>query len=498
MKLTKSNLVLLVTVLVFTIQLHAGTSTGPTLVKAFPNLRFTQPLFLTHANDGSGRLFVVQQNGFIKVFENSPEVTTADDFLNIQSKITTNSEMGLLGLAFHPDFAENDSFYVNYTQGLGSLRKTVVARYTVLPGQPNQADASSERVLLEVRQPFSNHNGGMLAFGPDNYLYIGLGDGGSAGDPIQHGQNRATLLGSILRIDVDAASAGRQYGIPEDNPFAGNTDGFREEIFAWGFRNPWRFSFDFQTGQIWAGDVGQNRVEEIDLVEKGKNYGWRIMEGTECFNPNNPRAPLSSCDQTGLTLPVTEQVRSSGGASITGGYVYRGQARPELQGAYIYGDFETGDIRLLRYESGQVTVDSLLLETDFLISSFGVDEQDELYVVDYLGEIYKFEANPVTGVQDLNPATPNSFTLAQNYPNPFNPTTTIAYSLSSPGRVKLEIFNFLGQKIKTLVDGIRGAGEHQVQWRAENDLGEPVANGVYLYQLRTGNLVQTRKLIYLK
>ena len=233
MRTNKSISFIPLTILLFALPLFSAEHNGVILVKAFPNLSFNQPLFLTHSNDGSNRIFVVQQDGFIKVFENSPQVTMADTFLNIQNKITTDIEMGLLGLAFHPNFANNDSFYINYTVGSGSQRRTVVARYTVMPGQPNVADPNSERILLEVSQPFTNHNGGMLHFGPDDYLYIGLGDGGGSGDPLQHGQDRRTLLGSILRIDVDSSSNSMSYDIPSDNPFIGNTEGFREEIFAW-------------------------------------------------------------------------------------------------------------------------------------------------------------------------------------------------------------------------------------------------------------------------
>ncbi len=497
MRTNKSISFIPLTILLFALPLFSAEHNGVILVKAFPNLSFNQPLFLTHSNDGSNRIFVVQQDGFIKVFENSPQVTMADTFLNIQNKITTDIEMGLLGLAFHPNFANNDSFYINYTVGSGSQRRTVVARYTVMPGQPNVADPNSERILLEVSQPFTNHNGGMLHFGPDDYLYIGLGDGGGSGDPLQHGQDRRTLLGSILRIDVDSSSNSMSYDIPSDNPFIGNTEGFREEIFAWGLRNPWRFSIDFETDQFWAGDVGWRRVEEVDLIENGRNYGWRTMEGSECANPNNPSNPLPSCDQTGLTLPIIEHVRSSGRASITGGYIYRGQLRPELAGAYVYGDFETGEIWMLRYENNQVTTDSLLLNTNLFISSFGLDQQDELYILSYFGgEIYKFEAIPVTGIADPN--QPDFFQLAQNYPNPFNPTTTISYRLGKPSKVELTIYNTAGQKVTTLFNTNQQAGEYQVKWHGENNSGQRVASGVYFYKFQADDLIQIRKMILLR
>lgn len=296
---------------------------------AFPNLTFARPVDLQHAGDGSDRLFIVEQAGVIRVFANTSSVATADTFLNIQNRVNdSGNEEGLLGLAFHPNFATNGYFYVNYTAS--NPRRTVVARYRV-SANPNRADANSEFVLLTVNQPYENHNGGQLAFGPDGYLYIGMGDGGSGGDPQNNGQDRRGLLGDMLRIDVDNPAGGLNYGIPPDNPFVGNTSGYREEIYAYGFRNPWRFSFDFVTGWLWVGDVGQGSREEIDIVEKGLNYGWRIMEGKICYSPS------SGCDQTGLALPIWDYGRSSG-ASITGGYVYRGSRVAPLAGAYVYGD----------------------------------------------------------------------------------------------------------------------------------------------------------------
>ena len=496
MRTNKSASFILLTTLLFSLPLFSTENNDVILVKAFPNLSFNQPLFLTHSNDGCNRIFVVQQDGFIKVFENSPQVTKADTFLNIQNKITTASEMGLLGLAFHPDYANNDSFYINYTVDFGGSRRSVIARYTVMPGQPSRADPNSERILLEINQPASNHNGGMMQFGPDGYLYIGVGDGGGSGDPDDNSQDRKTLLGNILRIDVDSISDGLQYGIPPDNPFVGNTQDYREEIFAWGLRNPWRFSIDFETGEIWAGDVGQRRQEEIHLIEKGDNLGWNIMEGFECFNKNNFTNPLSSCDQNGLTLPIVDHGRNVA-RSITGGYIYRGAASPELSGAYVYGDFETGIIWMLRYENEQVTADSLLLNTNLFISSFGIDGQNELYILDYsAGEIYKFAPTPVTGIDDLN--QPELFQLAQNYPNPFNPTTTISYRLGKTSKVELTIYNTAGQKVTTLLDADQQAGDYKLKWHGKNNSGQRVASGIYFYKFQADDLIQTRKMILLR
>lgn len=350
------------------------------VIVAFPNLSFSNPVGLYSAEDGTDRLFVVEQEGVIRVFENNRNVSASDVFLNIRDIVLFGGEQGLLGLAFHPNFAQNGYFYVDHVAD--NPRRTVIARYSVSSSDPNQADRTTEFVLLEVDQPFTNHKGGQIAFRPDGYLYIALGDGGSGGDPLGNGQNRTTLLGKILRIDVDSSSQDLNYGIPPDNPFVGNTEGFREEIYAYGLRNPWRFSFDSVTGLLWVADVGQNRMEEIDIVEKGKNYGWNIMEGSLCYLPSE------GCNQTGLELPVWEYGHDLG-ISVTGGFVYHGSALPELRDAYIYGDYGSGRIWALQYKSGNQTVNKELVDSSLNIASFGIDEQNELYICDYNGKIYR-------------------------------------------------------------------------------------------------------------
>ena len=358
------------------------------VVVAFPNLSFDQPVGVYSAGDGSDRIFVVERKGVVHVFDNSENVTASTVFLDItDSVISEATEEGLLGLAFHPHFFDNGYFYVDYTAD--NPLRTVVARYSVLQGSSNQADKNSEQVLLEVLQPFSNHNGGQLAFGPDGYLYIALGDGGSAGDPQGNAQNRSSLLGKILRIDVDKTSGDLKYGIPSDNPFVGNTVGYREEIFAYGLRNPWRFSFDAATDWLWAADVGQNRVEEVDIIENGSNYGWNIMEGNLCYNPPQ------SCNQTGLQQPIWTYGRDQG-ISVTGGFVYRGSRLAELIGWYIYGDFGSGRIWALQYDGVNAAVNKELVKTDLSITSFGLDEQSELYVCDFKGKIYRLSSSDRT------------------------------------------------------------------------------------------------------
>ena len=351
------------------------------LEPAFPGLEFDRMVLLTYPDDESGRLFVVLQPGRIVVFENDPGVESAETFLDIRERVNdSGNEEGLLGLAFDPAFAENGYFYVNYTAS--GPRRTVVSRFSVSAGDPDRADADSELVFLEVPQPYRNHNGGHVAFGPDGMLYVGLGDGGSGGDPRGNGQDTSTLLGTILRVDVSALDETGGYAVPPDNPFAGGDGTARGEIWAYGLRNPWRFSFDRETGDLWAADVGQNRYEEIDLIRPGRNYGWNVMEGAHCYR-------RAGCDTRGLEFPVAEYGRD-GGCSVTGGYVYRGRRLPTLYGAYLYADFCSGKIWALRYDGAAVTEQMLIADTGLSISSFGEDASGEVYVLTFEGAVYGF------------------------------------------------------------------------------------------------------------
>ncbi|EEG79073.1 PQQ-dependent sugar dehydrogenase [Dethiobacter alkaliphilus] len=353
-----------------------------TVEEVFSGQEFDRPLDIQNAEDSSGRIFVVEQGGRIHSLSGEG-AAESQLFLDISDRVDDSSyEKGLLGLAFHPDFAENGLFYVNYTD----TTDTVIARFSIDEENPEAADPASEEQILTFDQPYNNHNGGQLAFGPDGYLYIATGDGGGAGDPQGHGQDRSTLHGNILRIDVDTEDEDEKYAIPPDNPYAGNTRGFREEIYAYGFRNPWRFSFDERTGNLWAADVGQDRVEEINLVEKGKNYGWNIMEGSLCFDP------ATDCDTFGLEMPVFEYHHPIG-RSITGGYVYRGERFGDLYGAYIYGDFVTGMIWALWYDENSYPINATLADTNLQITSFGLSEENELYLSDYNGKIYTITQN---------------------------------------------------------------------------------------------------------
>ena len=345
-----------------------------------------RPVAITHAGDT--RLFITEQRGTVQIFDGSSVLATP--FLDIRTIVrSTASEQGLLSVAFHPRYKENGFFYVNYTDLAGD---TVVARYSVSASNPNLANPQSAHVILQVDQPFANHNGGQLVFGPDGYLYIGMGDGGSGGDPQNNAQDRADLLGKLLRIDVDS---GERYGIPPTNPFV-NDPSARPEVWAYGLRNPWRFAFDRVSHDLWISDVGQGDWEEINFQPAtsigGENYGWRRMEGTHCFNPS------SNCNNGSLVLPVIEYGHTNGACSVTGGYVYRGSRYPRLAGWYLYGDFCNGVIwGGMRGTDGVVT-SRVLLDTNFSISTFGEDLNGELYVADYNGGRLLHIADPQPGV----------------------------------------------------------------------------------------------------
>jgi glucose/arabinose dehydrogenase len=363
----------------------APASTPVTVPASWPQISlskvaggFAQPVHVTHAGDGSGRIFVVEQAGRIRILDNGVVLPTP--FLDIASRLVCCGERGLLGVAFPPGFAAKGYFYVNYTRAPDGA--TVVARYRVPATNANVADPASEEEVLTIGQPFANHNGGQLAFGPDNTLYIGMGDGGGADDPQNNGQNPGTLLGKILRIDVESGAA--PYVVPPDNPFVG-VAGFRPEIWALGVRNPWRFSFDRGTGDLYIGDVGQGSYEEIDFQpagdRAGRNYGWNIMEGANCFNS-------ATCNTAGLSLPVFAYDHSLG-CSVTGGHVYRGPAFPSLQGIYLFGDLCSGRVWGLR-RNGAGWDKSLLADTALTITTFGEDEEGNVYVANYAnGDLLK-------------------------------------------------------------------------------------------------------------
>jgi glucose/arabinose dehydrogenase len=337
------------------------------------------PLDLADPGDGSGRLFIVEQGGTIRIWQ-AGEVMR-EPFLDLREMVDCCGERGLLGLAFHPNYAENGYFYVNYTYRVGTMLYTSISRFQV-SGDVNAADTGSELRLLSISQPYENHNGGGLAFGPDGYLYIGLGDGGSAGDPQGNAQALTTMLGKILRIDVDGGSP---YGIPADNPYVGR--GFLPEIWAYGLRNPFRFSFDRLTGDLYIGDVGQGAWEEIDFLSAGKpggvNFGWDTFEGSHPFEGQ----PSEGQE---YAFPVAEYGHDQGNA-VTGGVVYRGTNLPDWYGVYLYGDFSSGRVWGLLPHADSTWQNALLFDTPYLISSFGQDASGEVYLVDYSGSLLRLE-----------------------------------------------------------------------------------------------------------
>jgi glucose/arabinose dehydrogenase len=335
----------------------------------------SSPLDLEQPPDNSGRLFVVEQGGLIKIIQSG--TLLPQPFLNLSSKIVPNisgTEMGLLGITFHPAFQQNGKLYVNYVRDNAGQFQSVISEFQASAANPNVADPASERILLVVNQVsnFPNHKAGQLAFGPDGFLYFGLGDGGGAGDPFGHGQDTNFLLGKMMRIDVNNTSPGLPYAIPADNPFVNG--GGLPEIFAFGFRNPWRFSFDHASGRLFVADVGQDKFEEVDLVQKGGNYGWNTMEGMHCFNPP------SGCNISGLMLPIVE-IPHPEGQAVIGGFVYQGATLAGLQGQYIFGDLN-GRIWTLQEGPPGTFTRTLLDNTGLTISSFGQDQSGELYVVD--------------------------------------------------------------------------------------------------------------------
>ena len=444
-------------------------STSFTLEDAFPFLSFSNPVDLQTAKDGTNRLFVVEQQGRIIVFVNNRSTTTKKVFLDITDRVSWGGEMGLLGLAFHPQFSSNGYFYVNYTAN--NPRRTIISRFRVSSTNPDSAVKNSELILMTFNQPYSNHNGGCIAFGPDGYLYIASGDGGSAGDPQNNSQNTKNLLGKILRIDVNNQQPPLNYAIPPDNPFVNSSDpNVRKEIYAYGLRNPWKFCFDPVTNKLWCADVGQDAWEEIDLIVNGGNYGWRCYEGNHPYN-------LSGCTGSYI-FPIYEYSHTEG-ISITGGYVYRGNQFPELSGKYIYGDFGSKKIWALSYD-GSTTSNELISVCPQAISSFGVDDQNEIYVVGYEGRIYKFKK--VTKVEGQKNKS-ELIRIEKPFPNPTNGTVKIRYEIqktefNSITKVALAVYNILGEKLFITNDEKLNSGNYEIELNTNT-----LKSGIYFVEL---------------
>lgn len=387
----KRVLCCLLTSFLFNIDVHAETiDTSPIGIKterAFPKLRPRRPVIVTNAGDGSDRVFIVTQQGVIHWIPNDQNVEETNTFLDIESKVKYHdrqNEEGLLGMAFHPNYKENGFFYLYYTSTEEPLL-SVISRFSVSKDDPNRADPASELELMRIKQPYWNHNGGTLEFGPDGFLYIALGDGGAFNDPHMHGQNPQTLLGSILRIDVNNNDKDLNYAIPEGNPFHGAPRYGRGEIYAFGFRNPWRISFDRETGLLWAADVGQDTWEEINIVKQGGNYGWDLREGQHEFGPNGFDAGPPFIE------PIFEYHHDVG-KSITGGCVYRGKRLPKLNGYYLYGDYVSNKFWALKYDAatGKVIENRPIESSNVPVMTFGEDESGEVYCTDSFGQIHWF------------------------------------------------------------------------------------------------------------
>lgn len=357
--------------------------------RVLEHLEIARPIVMTHAGDGSGRFFIASQLGQIYVLESSDSKEDPEMFLDLSDRVSYSdkqNEEGLLGLAFHPEFKENGRLYVYYTTNT-EPHVSIVSSFLVDRADPSKADPQSEVEIMRVPQPFWNHNGGTIAFGPDGFMYIALGDGGGARDPMGNGQNLGNVFGAILRIDVDRTEAGKRYAIPEDNPFV-KTEGAKPEIYAYGLRNPWRIAFDRETGLLWCADVGQDLWEEIDIIEKGGNYGWSVREGAHPFGDNGEEANAEK-----FIEPIFEYHHELG-KSITGGNVYRGKQLPELIGVYLYGDYVSGRLWGLRYDAEAKKVTAVhpidVADGPIAMITFGEDEAGETFFSDSAGRIYGF------------------------------------------------------------------------------------------------------------
>lgn len=456
------------------------------LQEAFPNLPlFSLPLDMQMPGDGTNRIFIVQQKGKIYLFQNTPTVNTRKLFLDLSTIVSpAGGERGLLGLAFHPNFKVNGFFYVHYTTDSAQTFTSYISRFQVNPSNPDSTLLNSEKILLTIAQPFSHHNGGCLAFGLDGYLYASYGDG----EIDSNGQSKYVLLGKMLRLNVDKEENGKQYAIPADNPFVNNTLGFKPEIYAYGLRNAWKFSFDIVTGKLWASDVGADSWEEIDLISNGNNYGWSVMEGLHRYDNYTG-------DTTQMTLPIWEYPHTLGNASITGGYIYRGNALPDLVGKYIYGDFMTGRVYALQYNGVDLPSNQLLIDTltpRINLSSFGQDLSNEIYLISYdTKKIYKLVLK--TGVENISQQ--NNFTLSAQPTlcHMFHPFTEVHFTLPKDTHVTMELIDVTGHGIHRYLDNEMGAGEHTYQMQMKS-----LSNGIYFIRLNTniGSLTQKVLVFY--
>lgn len=454
-----------------------------------------RPIFATGIDyPGVGELlYIVEQRGVILVSVDggAPQV-----FLDIDSQVTNvsgNDERGLLGFALHPDFVSNGQYFVNYTQAIGG--ETTISRFTIAGGDPTDGNEASEEILLEIDQPFANHNGGWMGFSPiDGYLYISTGDGGSGGDPGNRAQNINVLLGKMLRIDPDG---GAPYGIPADNPFVGVAG--EDEIWSYGLRNAWRCSFDRENGDLWIADVGQGQWEEIDYEPAqtpGRNYGWRLLEGFECYNPS------TNCDPGGVTTLPIHVYSHAVGFSVTGGYVYRGSAAPALIGHYFFADFLTNRIWTLTYDGDNAVVTDRTNELDppdgslTSISSFGEDADGELLFCkrgsSITGQIWRLAPN-ASDVPDQQPAAV-SLLLRLDSANPFQDRLDFRIAQQEEGPIEVRVLTADGRQIRALAPVTTSAGERHYSWDGRDDKGHETSSGVYFIQATQETQTVTRRI----
>jgi glucose/arabinose dehydrogenase len=463
-----------------------------------------KPVFLTAPDGDTERLFVVEARGTIQIVKNG--FVNATPFLDIQGLVNSSgNEQGLLGLCFAPDYDTSGEFYVYYTAGAGA-GFSVISRFTVT-ADPDVADPFSVEPVFRTAQFQTNHNGGTIDFGPDGYLYFLMGDGGSASDPGNRAQNPLVLLGKALRIDPTGddypGDANNNYAIPPSNPYVGNPAGL-DEIWAIGLRNPYRWSFDRLTGDMYIGDVGQECWEEISFQPAastgGENYGWRIVEGTHCFNP----ADRFNCNQptncsAGLVDPIYDYSSGSGSGacSVTGGYVYRGNAIPAFQGHYIFADYCSNQITSFRWDgstlqdftnrTAELDGPSFTINT---ITGFGEDGIGELYILDQGGQVYKIIPDPPVGVSVVPPSS--SFALSKGRPNPFADGTRFELALASPGWVDVAVYSASGRLVRRVRQGDLAAGTHSIEWLGRDAADRPLPAGVYFVRAVSGDHVSTQ------
>lgn len=459
-------------------------ASAPSLCRTFPHLLFDRPVDLQSPPDDSNRLFVAQQNGEVYSAYYDSSTTSALLFLDLADSVSFGGESGLLGLAFHPDYASNHRFYVSYVAA-APMRQLLV-EYLTAASDPDSVVLLSRRVILESTATTLYHNGGQIAFDPDGYLLYAVGEDTQ---PLE-AQDRTNLLGSMVRIDVDNPSGGLEYSIPADNPWVGNAMGYREEIYAFGFRNPWRFSVDPATGRIWCGDVGSSYFEEINIVTAGRNYGWPRVEWDQCVYP-------STCDTVGLNVAMPLHAYPHGtGAAVVGGHVNHGIHLPSLQGWYLYTDWVSGEVRGILWDGQGAPVDSLVMAAGRSFTCTGLDPEGNVLFGTFTGGIYELREDPISSAP-VPAAAPAS--LVGNHPNPFNPTTIIEYDVRGPTSVRLDIFDVRGRLVLGVERAHAAAGRYEVRWDGRDSHGREQPSGVYFARLSAGGRIAgTLRLVLLK